>query len=123
MSTDGGCEGGGCDCEATTVRASSDLPTRFCGCVLVSTVLLVAELELLILAPLKLFMLLRMEPFSVGGAKVLLELHVLLPPLLLLLLLLLACLVGSPVVFTAAAASFSSVRLSVCVCVCVCVCM
>ena len=75
--------------------------------------LVVAELELLASLVDKYFiMLLRNEPFSVGaggGARVVL-LELLL--LVLLLLLLLACLgVGSPFVFTTAAASFSSVRL------------
>ena len=75
--------------------------------------LVVAELELLASLVDKYFiMLLRNEPFSVGGGARVALLELLLPVLLLLLLL--ACRgVGSPFVFTTAAASFSSVRLPV----------
>ena len=99
MSTTGGGEG--------ELATPSDLRTSCRGCVLISMVLLVVELELL--ASLELFML-RKEPFSVGDARV-------------LRLPLLMCFVGSPAVFTTVAASFSSVRLCTCVyVVCVCVC-
>ena len=58
--------GAGVDDEAAaTAAVPLALLTRCCGCVLVSTVLLVAE-KLELLASLELFML-RKEPFSVGG--------------------------------------------------------